>query len=277
MERIVKEIPLDCEIALISDTHIGSFKCHDSGIDEAIDFVASKKNRYWTHLGDWIEANTTDDKRYDVETNEQPIPLLQADEVVKKFKRIAKKGLAGLLGNHERKQHRVGNFVRDKICKELSIPYGTYECRLILQPPKENPLRFFLTHGTKVFRSYAQTEFQIHANKQAALKRYLKNKMADCHLMATAHAHWLTVLAPDKTLYLTDGIKGVKQNRLSQQPEGKGYIHPDSRYYCCTGSFYKLYVDGISGYNEPYDPNDLGFLNVIIEGGKIVDVKEIIV
>ena len=56
--------------------------------------------------------------------------------------------------------------------------------------------------------------------------------------MATAHAHWLTVLAPDKTLYLTDGIKGVKQNRLSQQPEGKGYIHPDSRYYCCTCLLY---------------------------------------
>jgi hypothetical protein len=38
-----------------------------------------------------------------------------------------------------------------------------------------------------------------------------------------------------------------------------------------------LFIDGISGYNEPFDPNDLGFLVVKIEAGKIVDVKEIIV
>ena len=277
MQRIFKEIPLDCEIALIGDTHIGSYKSHESGVDAAIDFIAADEDRYWAHLGDWIEAITTDDKRYECETTKQPIPLLQAKEVVDKFKRIAHKGLVGLLGNHERKLHRFGNLVKHTICQDLKIPYGTFECRLILAPPERNPLKLFLTHGTKVFKSSAPTQFQKEANQQAQLKTYLLDKMGDSHLMCSGHAHWLAVVKPDNTLYLTDGEDGVKQHRLDKFPKGTGYIHPDSRYFCCSGSFYKLYVDGMSGYNEQYSPSDLGFLNVIIEGGQIVGVEKIIV
>ena len=111
MERIVKEIPLDCEIVLISDTHIGSKKAHITGIQRAVDFVEKKPNRFWIHLGDWIEAITTDDKRYETETTEQPIPDLQAKEAIEIFEPIAGQGICGLLGNHERKLSRTINFV----------------------------------------------------------------------------------------------------------------------------------------------------------------------
>jgi predicted phosphodiesterase len=276
MERIVKEIPLDCEIVLISDTHIGSKKAHITGIQRAVDFVKKKPNRFWIHLGDWIEAITTDDKRYETETTEQPIPELQAKEAIEIFEPIAGQGICGLLGNHERKLSRTINFGR-MICEGLKIPYATESARVLFEHEGRLLFKFFITHGNKVFRSNAKDFIQREANKKAALKVSLQYKMGDCSLMACGHAHWLGIVPPAKLLYLQDGEKGVSHGYLNQEPTPEGYIDFDRRWYCCTGSFYKLFIDGISGYNEPFDPNDLGFLNVIIEAGKIVDVKEIIV
>ena len=283
MERIVKEIPLDCEIVLISDTHIGSKKAHITGIQRAVDFVKKKPNRFWIHLGDWIEAITTDDNRYETETTEQPIPELQAKEAISMFLPIKEQGICGLLGNHERKLSRTINFGRS-ICEGLNIPYATESARVLFFKKekrffkKKKPLfKFFIAHGNKVFRSNAKDFIQREANKKAALKISLQYKMGDCQLMAVGHAHWLAVVPPAKLLYLQDTEDGIKHRYLNQDETPEGYIDFDRRWYCCTGSFYKLFIDGISGYNEPYDPNDLGFLNVIIQGGKIVDIQEIIV
>ena len=276
MERIVKEIPLDCEIVLISDTHIGSKKAHITGIQRAVDFVKKKPNRFWIHLGDWIEAITTDDKRYETETTEQPIPDLQAKEAIEIFEPIAGQGICGLLGNHERKLSRTINFGR-MICEGLKIPYATESARVLFEHEGRLLFKFFITHGNKVFRSNAKDFIQREANKKAALKVSLQYKMGDCSLMACGHAHWLGIVPPAKLLYLQDTEEGIKHKYLNQDETPEGYIDFDRRWYCCTGSFYKLFIDGISGYNEPFDPNDLGFLVVKIEAGKIVDVKEIIV
>jgi len=276
MERIVKEIPLDCEIVLISDTHIGSKKAHITGIQRAVDFVKKKPNRFWIHLGDWIEAITTDDKRYETETTEQPIPELQAKEAIEIFEPIAGQGICGLLGNHERKLSRTINFGR-MICEGLKIPYATESARVLFEHEGRLLFKFFITHGNKVFRSNAKDFIQREANKKAALKVSLQYKMGDCSLMACGHAHWLGIVPPAKLLYLQDTEEGIKHKYLNQDETPEGYIDFDRRWYCCTGSFYKLFIDGISGYNEPFDPNDLGFLVVKIEAGKIVDVKEIIV
>ena len=276
MERIVKEIPLDCEIVLISDTHIGSKKAHITGIQRAVDFVKKKPNRFWIHLGDWIEAITTDDKRYETETTEQPIPELQAKEAIEIFEPIAGQGICGLLGNHERKLSRTINFGR-MICEGLKMPYATESARVLFEHEGRLLFKFFITHGNKVFRSNAKDFIQREANKKAALKVSLQYKMGDCSLMACGHAHWLGIVPPAKLLYLQDTEEGIKHKYLNQDETPEGYIDFDRRWYCCTGSFYKLFIDGISGYNEPFDPNDLGFLVVKIEAGKIVDVKEIIV
>ena len=276
MERILKEIPLDCEIVLISDTHIGSKKSHTHGIQRAVDFIKKKPTRYWIHLGDWIEAITTDDKRYESETTDEPIPDLQAKEAVKMFLPIKEQGICGLLGNHERKLSRVANMARN-ICDGLTVPYGTESARILFYNEGKLLFKFFVTHGNKVFRSAAKDFVQREANKKAALKLSLQYKMGDVSLMACPHAHWLAVVPPAKLLYLQDGEKGVSHRYLNQEPAPEGYIDFDRRWYCCTGSFYKLFIDGISGYNEPYDPNDLGFLVVKIEDGKILNVNEVIV
>ncbi len=82
MQRINYEIPLDCEIVAMGDTHIASVMAHRSGIAKAIDYIQADANRYWLHMGDWIEAIATDDIRYDSDTTQQPIPLKQAAEAI---------------------------------------------------------------------------------------------------------------------------------------------------------------------------------------------------
>ena len=100
--------------------------------------------------------------------------------------------------------------------------------------------------------------------------------MGDCAVMVCGHAHWLAAVPPSKRLYLVDNPEGVKQNYLGGEMGQGGYINPDQRWYGCSGSFYKAYVDGLSNYGS-FPPNELGFLSLIIDAGKIVELKEIVV
>jgi hypothetical protein len=56
-----------------------------------VDYILSGENRYFMHLGDWLEAIVTDDKRYnappdDLKEKEQVIPMKQAMDAVGLFK-----------------------------------------------------------------------------------------------------------------------------------------------------------------------------------------------
>jgi len=88
MQRIVKNFPSKTfEIIAGSCTHIGSIMCHRSGIEYAVDYIASRENCFFIHLGDWIEAICTDDKRYNapprsLQGMEEPIPLLQTKDAI---------------------------------------------------------------------------------------------------------------------------------------------------------------------------------------------------
>jgi hypothetical protein len=157
MQRICKELPKTFEIIAGSCTHIGSIMTHREGISYAVDYIASQKNTYFIHLGDWIEAICTDDKRYnappdDLKSKEQLIPMKQAADAAKIFKPIKKRILAGLIGNHERTLSRFGNLVEDIICKELEIPYGTELCRLILSHKGKPLFNIFAMHGDIYFQ-----------------------------------------------------------------------------------------------------------------------------
>lgn len=274
MIRVQKDLPNTCEVVFAGDTHGGSHFTHEDGIDFLIDYVASKKNRFMVHMGDWIEAISVEDKRFDVLTTKQPIPLTQAEDMVKRFKSIRKKIITGLRGNHERKLHRYGDLAK-MICNDLGVPYGTDEARLIFTHKGEPFFNAFVVHGDKLFRSQAKDWEQQQANKKAALKLYLQNKFS-CAVMICGHAHWLASVPPAKRLYMVDGEKGVKQNYLGGEMGVRGYINPDQRWYGCSGSFYLRYKDGLSGYGI-FDPNELGFLSLIIRNGKIVELKEIVV
>ena len=92
--------------------------------------------------------------------------------------------------------------------------------------------------------------------------------------MIKHHTHKLFVTPPTRELYLTDDGDGLQQNYTEQDQKAK-YIHPDMRWYGNAGSFMKLFEDGYSGYAEiaEYDPVQLGWLVLIVRGGKIIELK----
>lgn len=108
------------------------------------------------------------------------------------------------------------------------------------------------------------------------LKRHLKHKFGDCLLMSMGHTHKLLICSPNPELYLTDDGSQITQ-KYTRSDKADGYIHPDHRWYINTGSFLKLYGDGVSGYAERagYDPVELGFIVVMVRDRKIVDVRKV--
>jgi hypothetical protein len=279
-----KELPLNHNLYLISDVHEGSILKDTKGYKEAIQTIVDDPIGYAAHLGDLCEAITIDDKRYSAEAVDRrsDVPLLQYKYAMEDLVPLAEanKLLVILAGNHDLTLAKYGNFVRDMVCSSLKVDYGTFTCKLTITHKGKKQYKAFLTHGFGSISSKADDEIRVKASKLLSLKRKLYKKSGDCELSAMGHSHQLLSLEPIPTLYLTDNGKKIKQHYTTAVYGGiDGYIPDQCRFYCNTGSFYKLYADGVSGYAERfgYDPNELGYIKVEVRDGKIVHLHEIVV
>lgn len=280
MILIEKNIPQNCEIALIGDTHEGSAMCHKDGIDEMLDWVMAKRNRYFIHHGDEIDAVVTDDARYQYEPDEDPIPLRQAFAVVEQFKRAKTRGICWLSGNHPEKLKRFGNLTRDIVCRELGIPYGTWSCKLTLKSGGRQVYKHFMAHGYRGISSNAKDEEQRRANMKANLKMQLVRKTSDCLVSSVGHTHKLIVVPPAEKLIMADDGEKITQSYLGQGDGAAPYIEADRRWYVNTGSFLRMYGNmGTSGYAERagYDPVELGYCVAVIRKGKLASIEPVFV
>ena len=278
MELLKADIKKSCEIVLWSDTHDGDVHQASDKVHEMIEWIGAKNNRYFVHLGDAIEAIRTDDKRYQSDTTTQPIPVLQALDVVRQFRPIRKHCLAWLKGNHEDALSRSGDLVRDIICRELEMPYGSYTCKLRLEN-NGNPLfKAFLWHGPRsaAMNSNAKDYVQRQANMLALLKRRLEQKAGDCLVMCIAHTHKLLILPPSSRLVLSDDGDKIRQSYIGQGCGLDEFIELDRRWYVNTGCAIRLYVTGVDGYAERagYDPMEIGCAIAEIDGGKLVNIRK---
>jgi hypothetical protein len=278
-------VPSSFELVLFGDTHHGSTLCHEHGIDALMAWTLADKNRFLIHMGDVVEAIMTDDKRYQHDVETMAVPLQQRDYVVERYKPVAHRLKVALVGNHEFKLWRFGNLSED-ICERLStkkhkVEYGTYVSVVRLYDKKGYLFSLYLGHGWKSLTSNAKDWEQRQANMKAALKMQLKFKAADCLVQAVGHSHKLLVVPPsDGQLYLTHEQGKAKAHYLDRdEAPGGGYIHPDQRWYCNTGSYMKLYGDeATSGYAERrgYDPIELGHIVVTVRDRKLVDCSKVI-
>jgi len=193
------------------------------------------------------------------------------------YQDIKHRGLVGLLGNHEAKLHRFGNLAED-ICNGLGIRYGTYSCRVIFKHGRRKLFNAFFTHGRWAFNSNAKDYEQRQANMKAMLKMKLKYKVGDCAILSAGHSHKLMVVKPTNQLYLYDTPKGLQQRYLTGKQTGL-FIDPDHRWYGSSGSFLRLYKDGITGYAEMLglDPVELGWLVWKVRDGLIVDCERMVI
>jgi Calcineurin-like phosphoesterase len=278
MQLIAKTLPANHNIFLIGDIHEGTVAQSLSSLEMMKDMVLASKSNYVIIGGDLAEAITIDDKRYDVETidSRSALPLKQYQTVLQFLKPLKKRILFVLEGNHDHKLAKFGNFVRDYICQELAVPYGTYTAKLSVRDKHGDLMyKLFYTHGAGTINSKADDPIRREANMQIILKRKLQHKAGDCIVMATAHNHKLLVAKPLSTLYLIDNGSEIIEQYT--RPTEEFYIHPDHRWYCSTGSFMKLYARGVSSYAERggYDPHELGFCIVETQDKQVYDVKKV--
>ena len=265
MRLITKQLPNSHNFFLFGDLHDGSVLSCSKGWSQLLDMMNSEydgcSNNYGIDMGDMMEAIMVDDPRFSEEKLTEPLPLAQMKRAIELRRPIQDKLITILLGNHERHLWRFGSLTKE-VCDNLDVPYGTYTAKVTIRG-RNNRLMYklFVTHGSRTIRSTADDPIRRYANEKLILKRHLKFKAGDCAVMVKAHAHKLLVCEPEAELYLVDDGKKIYQE-YTKWGQREPYIHPDLRWYGCSGSFLRLYLPGFSGYAEigEYDPVDLGFL-----------------
>lgn len=287
MELIKTQLPVNYNLFLVGDAHVGSILHYEKGFQSMLHDVMSEKNNYVCLTGDLIEAICVDDKRFSPETVEASMltPISQSNYICKLLEPIKERILVVLEGNHELKLQRVGNITRDLICASLfgeskkTKHYGTYSCKLIVSDKKGTLMhKIFLTHGYGTLSSVADDPIRRESNMKLSLKRRLQYKAGDCILQSMSHCHQLLVVEPTKELYLTDDGDELKQHYTHAGSEDFR-IPENLRFYCATGSFLKTFHVGATSYSERfgYNPAELGYIKVEIHDKEITSVRKVII
>ena len=279
MQLFTHALPQKFNLYLASDFHVGCVLTDYDRIGQLVDMVRSKPSNRLIVLGDLAESIAVDDKRFDEETVDKTLitPMRQYERVTDILRPVAKQILYINDGNHDYKLSKYINFIRDVVCKQLEVPYGTYSSKLTVTDSKgKTRFKLFTTHGYGNVSSHADDPIRRKSNMKLSLKRKLAAKAADCVLMAMGHTHKLVISRPERSLYLTDSGEYIKQH-YTQTAQERAYIPDHLRWYVNTGSFLKLFALGCSGYAERfgYDPVELGAVQIEIDGG-IQDVKKIL-
>jgi len=276
MRLITKTIQADADIVLHGDTHEGSLAAHTDGIDRLVKWVMAKPNRYYAHMGDAQEARTIDHPYFDPTTSEMVTPLRQKNCVIERYSDTGDRCLAWLEGNHEFSLRRFGN-LSEEVAEKIGAPFGGINCKVrLMDPDGQQIFKLYLSHPFRLtMNSHAKDPEQRAANMKAKLKWFMRDKAADCLVMAVGHVHKLMVVNPVKQLLLTDDGDDVKQSYLEVGDGTSAYIEPDRRWYCSTGSFLKTVLLNADTYSERqgYDPVELGYIMVKIRNGKVAAVE----
>jgi len=285
VKLITKQMPTSFNLFLFGDAHVGTILFAEDLFVKFVETVQQEydgikpNHNYLVDHGDAIEAITLDDKRYDAKLVQDPrgTPFQQAQDYIEMLRPVRKQIVVRLKGNHELHLDRFGDLARF-ISEELGVPHGTYTARITYTDHRDNLIfKHFCTHGRKSITSTADDPKRRRTNMELILKRHLKHKAGDCLLQSKGHTHRLLVCAPNTELYLSDNGAEIEQ-RYTHSHRAAGYLHPDHRWYVNTGSFYKLYADGESGYAEcaEYDPLELGYVVVKVRDRQIEEVNRIV-
>jgi hypothetical protein len=278
MQLLKVKIKKDCNIYQLGDFHIGTIFHHSKGLQKALDTIENDKDAKVVIVGDLCESIAVDDPRYDSDTNTDPIPFHQAEDIIEILRPIKNKIIAILKGNHEARLNKYLN-ISQYIAKQLATNYGTWTVKIKFVDNKDNEqFKGYFCHGDirrSIMQSNAGDPIQRQANEKAMLKRMMFAKAGDCHYMGCGHYHKLIVVPPTQELYLTDNGKEIHQE-YTVHP-GMGYVHPDLRWYGCSAAFYKQFIVGHDSYSEMagYRPTELGYLILRNENGlkDVIGVK----
>lgn len=245
----------------LGDIHAGAVYCSESSIRKKVAQIQEDDFAYWVGMGDYCEAITKNDKRFDVSgladwVNKGNIIESQRRFIVNLFKPIAHKCLGMLEGNHEvsiRLSHQDDLY--SNICDDLGVIKLGYSCFLDIAFSRLNGhvsmYRGHLTHGAGA----AQTDGAQINRLLAALKSF------EGDWYAMGHLHCIKTESSKPILTVSKAGKIVEKTRCA----------------AITGSWFKSYEQGQrASYAEQkgYQPTALGCPVFVFDPNNgIVDVN----
>ncbi len=273
MIHLTKAINKDSNIFIGGDTHEGTVLKYRKGFKELIYCVNSHKNNHFIHVGDVAEGITIDDKRYqeEIQDSSRGVPLMQYQNATNELRDMKEKIIVILEGNHDWKLHKYGHFIRDTVCKELNVPYGTFEAVITFVDSVTGRKLFnlFVEHGQKTLNcKNHDPATKLHSLRKKLIDN-LYEKAGDCEVMVCGHAHKIVIAPPTPEMYLTSEDGDLKH--CYTKINGDGFIPYNLRWYGCSGSFLKMYEEGISAYGSLMGlaPTELGCLLLNIRDGRV--------
>jgi len=288
MKLLQQFLPGDCDIYEVGDSHNGSLCCHEEAEEEMVSKVEKNPIGYLGFMGDAAETVFINHPYYDPESlkkdgNSNVIKTdIQCEVVAKRYSPIADKLLFWLMGNHEYRVLKTHNMV-DMILKDKNIDRREIGCDFavkftILDKKGKPKLKLYAHHGSGLSNNNAGTERQKRTNSLVALQRKLSPMAGDCICQSIGHTHKLLVAEPLSRLYLVDEGGKIKQKYI-KTINNDGYIDPENRWYCNTGSFFKSQMIGFDSYAERnmYPPTELGYIVIHIRDYKVESIEKVIV
>jgi hypothetical protein len=289
MEIIKRTIPRYARIVDASDLHWDAMGCHKAGVRKMIQFVKQENEvgnpTYLNLKGDLMEAIVPGDKRFNTLTHDMnfPTPQVTADALIQELWDVREFILAIGDGNHELKLSNIMNFGK-YMADKLGVPHGAYTYITEFRDEQNKKLfKTFSSHGSGRLPKGAKDPIQRLANRKAHLKRKLDaTGFTDCVYRSMGHTHQLLIVEPtykDANILTTKGGQ-IHQNEIPKVKQNASYIPHEQCWSANTGGFLKLYSppgSGVTGYAEQalMEPTDLGWVEVEIAAGEIVDVKAV--
>jgi hypothetical protein len=283
--RNLTKMPNRFGIATISDTHLGAVTCHEEALDGCIDFIARRKNMWWTFGGDVAEGKPIRSKHYDPTVLVKGLETIeaQAEHAKKKFKRIAKKCLAANIGNHD--EYLKPDFdVFGRIWRELQIPVGGYQTWLTFG--RQQKLRGHMFHGRRSIPRGAKDPIQKVGNQNAWLANELYPLAGDAHFQLMGHVHTAHVQGPIPEYALFCEGENVRARFVVPQEsvwldnktgEEIHHVPKHARWYACMGTFRRSGFFGGIDYAERggYPPSPISYQIVWIKDLRVEKIETI--
>jgi len=236
------------ELIPVGDVHAGHINCHKDMFINTIEYIKNKPNARWIGMGDYADAISTSDKRFDFSAVDPalPTPDKQYRWIKEQFEPIADKCLGLLDGNHDRKHwtSHNHNYV-DSLCYDLGVEYLTMDAYLrwvFIRNKARTAINIYAHHGWAASRSTGGKVNTIHSLSEAW-------PMLDLYLMG--HTHDRGVAPPKVQMEINQNMEHVHHEM--------NFVH--------TGAYLRGYVDGTFSYVEEkgYRPAGLGSPIISIE------------
>jgi hypothetical protein len=251
-ERIIRCEGRASEIELVplGDIHLGTCNCDLDELRATVAYIAAEPNRLWLGMGDYIEAITHQDKRFDprniprrhldrlgdiVESQMEELedicaPILNPDKCI---------GLH--VGNHEETvfdKHGIDVGVR--LCRKYELKWLGYSSitRLVFKRGSSDTVSY------KLHSQHGHGGGRKPGSKVNLLHDLPGNVVADIHIMGHVHDR-----VCDDGVVLDMTHKGAK-------------LTTREKLYGITGTYYRTYQQGSISYGEKknYKPTVIGSL-----------------